>query len=144
MRPYKHTCTAETHNGSQMYLIQGLLSVMLIDPIDSVRLIQSLQARRHPAPFSSHPHRLQFIFLQPTHTYTKRISPMQCAAYKYIFHRSCNSYLLYSCPIMVTHCSVIGISVVSASMCCSMHSFIRLRNCNAIRGWPGNMACHIS
>lgn len=55
---------------------------MLIDPIDSVRLIQSLQAQSHPAPFSSHPHRQQFIIL----SHTLSISPIQGAAYKYIHY----------------------------------------------------------
>lgn len=47
---------------------------------------------------------------------------------------------------MTTHCSemtVMGLSVVSANMRCPVRSFIRLSNCNAIRGCPGNMTCHI-
>ena len=116
---------------------------MLIDPIDSVRLIQSLQARSLPAPFTSHPCKPPFIFLCPTHTYTHCISPVQYTAYKYIFHRSWNSHLLYSCPLMATHCSVMGIFVVSSNIWCLMRSFICLSNCNAMRGWPGYMTCHM-
>lgn len=96
-----------------------------------------------PASFSSNPCRPHILL---ANAHTQPCAAKQCAAYKYIFHRPWNSYLFYSCPIMATHCSemiVMGISVVSASMCCSMRSFIWLSKCNPIRGWLGNMTCHI-
>lgn len=47
---------------------------------------------------------------------------------------------------MTTCCfeiTIMRISVFSASMCCSVCSFIQLSNCNTIRGWPRCMKCHI-
>lgn len=116
---------------------------MLIDPIDSVKLIQSLQAQCNPTPLSAHiPTELSshpFAIHQKTHIHTKHFTvlPMQCAAYKCIFHRSWSSYLLGFCPIMATHSpeiNIMGISVVSANACRSVLSFVRLSNCTAVGG----------
>ncbi len=40
---------------------------MLIDPIDSVMLIQSLEVQSHPSPITSLPCKTHFRFLLPTH-----------------------------------------------------------------------------
>lgn len=106
---------------------------MLIDPIDSVRLIQSLQAHSHPAPFSSHPHRPQLIFFSK-HTHTHFTNAM-CGIQ---IHISQAMEFLFTLllphnghPLFRNDCN--------GNFCCLskyvlLYAFIHMSNCNAMSG----------